>query len=214
VFGRFPFFYRAALLLGLMAIAVAVDFWRHGREASKHREYGFIWIAGILAGVVGFTNDCATSSISPDYFVLGKGLEAGNDLRLRAGVYGFKAGLSAGIVGGAICLFARARNSRFSAEQMRRLLLALWMPALGAVLLGLALLIVVGAFDPMGLSARLDSLLNADQIIRFRKVWWIHTGLYAGLVIGLAAMIIRHRGQAGFMESNDRSPCDGGSAQR
>jgi hypothetical protein len=30
----------------------------------------------------------------------------------------------------------------------------------------------------------------AEQIARFRRVWWIHTGLYAGLVAGLAAMII------------------------
>jgi hypothetical protein len=182
-----------ALLLGLMAVAVAVDFWRHGREAPRYREYGFIWITGILGGVIGFANDCATSSISPDYFILGKGLEPGNDLRFRAGVYGFKAGLSAGVVGGAVCLFARARNSRFSSEQMRRLLKALWMPTAAAVLFGLALPIIADGYDPMGLSARLASLLDADQIVRFRRVWWIHTGLYAGLVIGLAAMIIREK---------------------
>lgn len=193
MFDSFPFFYRVALLLGLMAVAVAVDFWRHGREAARYREYGFIWIAGILGGMIGFANDCATSSISPDYFILGKGLEPGDDLRLRAGVYGFKAGLSAGIVGGAICLFARARNSRFTTEKMRWSLQALWMPVVGAIFLGVALPILAGGFDPFGLSARLDSLLNADQIIRFKKVWWIHTGLYAGLVIGLAAMIVRER---------------------
>jgi hypothetical protein len=170
VFDRFSFFYRVALLLGLMAIAVAADFWRHGREAERHREYGFIWIAGILGGLVGFANDCATSSISPDYFILGKGLEPGNNLRLRAGMYAFKTGLSAGIIGGAVCLFARAGKSRFSTEQMRRLLQALWMPAVGAVLLGFALPIFAGRFDPLGLSASLNSLLTADQIIRFRRV--------------------------------------------
>jgi hypothetical protein len=193
VFERFPFFYRVALLLGLMMVAVAVDCWRHGREAARYREYSFIWIAGLLGGVIGFANDCLTSSISPDYFIIGKGLEAGTNIRFQAGMYGFQAGLSAGIVGGAVCLFARAKNSRFSAEQMRRLIQALWMPVAGAAFLGLVLPIIAGGFDPMGLSARLDSLLNADQIIRFKRVWWIHTGLYAGLVVGLAAMIIRHK---------------------
>jgi hypothetical protein len=176
-----------------MIIAVAVDFWRHGAGAAKFREYGFIWIAGMLGGMVGFANDCVTSSISPDYFILGKGLEPGNDLRMRAGVYGFKAGLSAGIIGGALCLFSRARNSRFSTEQMRRLLRALWLPVASAVFLGFALPMIASGFDPLGLSASLDSLLNADQISRFRKVWWIHTGLYAGLIFGLAAMIIREK---------------------
>ena len=193
---RFSFWYRVALLLGLMSVAAVLDFWRRGKEAVKHREYGFIWVAGILGGCVGFANDCLTSSISPGYFTLGKGLEPGDDLRLRAGMYGFKAGLAAGIIGGAVCLVVRPRNAGFSTAQMRRLLQALWLPAVGAVLVGLALPIVAGGFDPMGLSARLDSLINADQIARFRKVWWIHTGLYAGLGLGLAAMMIRQRGDS------------------
>ena len=191
---RFPFWPRVALLLGLMTIAAAVDFWRRGKEAARYREYGFIWIAGILGGSVGFANDCFTSSISPDYFTLGKGLEPGNDLRWRAGLYGFKAGLSAGIIGGAVCLVTRARNIGFSMAQMHRLLRALWMPAVGAVFMGLALPLIARGFDPMGLSARLDSLLDAEQIARFRKVWWIHTGLYAGLALGLAVIIVRQSG--------------------
>jgi hypothetical protein len=190
---RFPFSYRVALLLGLMIVAAAIDVWRRGPNATRPREYAFIWIAGLLGGLVGLANDCVTSSLSPDYFILGKGLGAGDGLRWRAGVYGFKAGLSAGIIGGAICLVARPRNSGFSTEQMRRALLALWMPVAGAVLVGVTLPIFAGRFDPMHLSARVDSLLNADQTARFLRVWWIQTGLYAGMVLGLAAMIVRQR---------------------
>src|SRR5580658_2209664 len=190
---RFPFSYRVALLLGLMAVAAAIDFWRLGKEAARYREYAFIWIAGLLGGLAGLANDCVTSSISPDYFILGKELEPGGGLRWRAGMYGLKAGLSAGIIGGAVCLVARARNAGFSTRQMGRSLQALWMPAAGAVLMGLALPVIAGGFDPMGLSTSLDSLLDADQIARFKKVWWIHTGLYAGLAVGLAGMIIRQR---------------------
>jgi hypothetical protein len=194
MFDRFPFSYRVALLLGLMTVAAAVDYWRRGREATRYREYSFIWIAGMLGGLVGFANDCVTSSMSPDYFTVGKGLEAGNGLRWRAGVYGCEAGFSAGAIGGAVCLFVRGRNSRFSTEQMRRWLRTLWMPVAGAIFLGLVLPIVAGGLDPLGLSARLGSLLNTDQIGRFRRVWWIHMGLYAGLIIGLAAMILRRKG--------------------
>jgi hypothetical protein len=193
VFDGFPFFHRVILLVGLTIIGVVVDFWRYGREASRYREYGFVWIAGMLGGAIGFLNDCLTSSISPDYFIVGKGLEPGNDLRLRAGVYGFEAGLSAGVIGGAVCLFARARKAGFSAQQMRRLIIALWMPASAAILLGIALPLIAGGLDPIGLSARLDSLLTANKIILFRRVWWIHTGLYLGLILGLTAMIIRER---------------------
>lgn len=197
---RFPFSYRVALLLGLMAVAAAVDFWRRGKEASKYREYAFILIAGLLGGLVGFANDCVTSSISQDYFILGKGLEPGNDLRWRAGIFGFKAGLSAGIIGGAVCLFVRTRNSRFTTEQMKGLLRTLWIPVLGAVLLGLALPIIASQFDPLGLSVSLNSLLDADQILRFRRVWWIHTGIYAGLAVGLVGMIFRKKTQAALFD--------------
>jgi hypothetical protein len=195
MFERIPFSYRVVLLLALMTVGAAVDYWRRGREAERYREYGFIWIAGILGGLAGLANDCVTSSISPDYFTLGKGLEAGDGLQWRAGQYGFEAGLSAGIIGGAVCMFVRARNPRFSTEQMCRWLRALWMPLAGAALLGVVLPFFVGGLDPLGLSARLGTLLSAEQIGRFKRVWWTHTGLYAGLIIGLVAMIVRRKSE-------------------
>ncbi len=54
---RFPFSYRVALLLGLMMVAAAVDYWRRRQQATRYREYGFICIAGILGGLFGFAND-------------------------------------------------------------------------------------------------------------------------------------------------------------
>src|ERR1700684_693421 len=102
MFERFPFAYHVVLLLGLIVVAPAFDLWRRGKEAARPREYSFVWIAGILGGLVGFTNDSITSSISPEYFIYGKGFETVIDLRWRAGVYGFKAGLSAGVIGGAV----------------------------------------------------------------------------------------------------------------
>jgi len=46
-------------------------------------------------------------------------------------------------------------------------------------------------FDPARFSAQLDILLDAGRISRFRQVWWTHIGLYAGMVIGLTAMLLR-----------------------
>jgi hypothetical protein len=201
-----PFSYRVALLAGLMAAAAAFDFWRHGREATRHREYGFVWLAGLLGAAVGFANDCVTSSISPDYFILGKGLEPGNDLRVRAGLYGLKAGLSAGVIGGAVCLFAQPRVPKFSTQQMVRLVRMLWMPVFGALFCGFAMRLTLGKLDPMRLSIRLDSVLTTNQIEQFKRVWWIHTGLYFGLVLGLIALIIKSRRQHVPAEDVTSSP--------
>jgi hypothetical protein len=199
---RDPFLYRLWLLLGLMAAVGGFDYWRNRAQAAKPREYGFLLIAGLLGALLGWANDLITSSISPEYFTMGKGLAEGNDLRWRAGLFGLKEGFSAGIVGGAICLFACARKSPFSPAQARRLIVGLWMPLLGAVLTGLALPRIAGHFDPLGFSASLNSLLDAGQLARFRHVWWTHTGLYAGTLVGLAAMILR--GQAGANGQTNR----------
>lgn len=184
---------RVLLLFTLMAIVAIVDFKRKGREASKYREYGFILIAGVAGALAGFANDLITSSISPEYFIFGKGLELGDDLRCRAGIFGAKEGLSAGIIAGAVCLFAIGQKTSLSGAQLRSLLARLWMPLGGAALVGVTLPLGAGSFDPFHLAAKLESLLNGEQIGRFLRVWWIHTGLYAGLVLGLAAMIARTR---------------------
>ncbi|MGA2175286.1 MAG: hypothetical protein ABSH38_09925 [Verrucomicrobiota bacterium] len=202
---RDPFLNRVLLLLGLMAVVAGVDFWRNRARGAKYREYAFVLIAGVAGALLGWANDLITSSISPDYFTLGKGLAEGGDLRWRAGVFGLKEGFSAGIIGGAVCLFACAGKSPMSPAQARRLLGALWMPLTGAVLMGVALPRIAGRFDPLGFSADLNSLLNADQLARFRQVWWTHTGLYAGTIIGLAAMILRRKQFSDDRASRDHS---------
>ncbi len=185
------FSYRVALLLGLMLVVSLADFYRNGAQAAKFREYGFILLAGALGGAVGFVNDLITSSISPEYFILGKGLEESPDLRIQAGLFGLQVGFSAGVIGGAVCLYASRRKSAYPPAKFSRLLQMLWMPVAGAILCGIVSPLAFSKFDPARFSLQLDTLLSAEGINRFRQVWWTHIGLYAGLVIGLAAMILR-----------------------
>ncbi len=188
---HFPFSYRIALLLGLMLVVSLVDLFRNGARAQKFREYGFIIITGAVGAVVGFANDLITSSISPEYFILGKGLEAGPDLRLQAGLLGLRVGFSAGVIGGAVCLYASRRKSAYPPVKCSRLLRMLWLPVTAAVLCGIAFPLAFAKFDPARFSAQLHTMLDSEAISRFRQVWWIHIGLYAGMAAGLAAMLLR-----------------------
>ena len=188
---HFSFSYRVALLLGLMLVVSLVDYYRNRSRAVKFREYGFIIITGAVGGVVGAVNDLITSSISPEYFTLGKGLEEIPDLRLQAGLFGMRVGFSAGIIAGAVCLYASRRKSTHPPVGFSCLLRLLWMPVAGAILCGFALPLGFSKFDPARFSAQLDSLLSAERISLFRQVWWTHVGLYAGMAIGLSAMILR-----------------------
>ena len=185
------FSYRVALLVGLMLVVSLVDFYRNGARAMKFREYGFVIIAGTLGAIVGFVNDLITSSISPEYFILGKGLDESPDLRMQAGLFGLRVGFSAGVIGGAVCLYASRRKSAYPPAKFARLFQLLWMPVAGAILCGVAMPLAFSKFDPARFSSQLPGLLNAGGIARFLQVWWIHVGLYTGMVIGLAVMIVR-----------------------
>ena len=186
----FHFSYRVALLLGLMLVVSLVDFYRKGAQAAKFREYGFILITGAVGATVGFGNDLITSTISPEYFTLGKGLEESPDLRIQAGLLGLRVGFSAGVIGGAVCLYASRRKSAYPPVQFSQLFRMLWMPVAGAILCGIALPLGFSKFDPARFSAQLDSALDAGRIRCFRQVWWTHIGLYAGMVVGLTAMLL------------------------
>ena len=187
---RFPFSYRAGLLAVLMAVAAGVDFWRHGRSAARYKEYLFIWLAGFIGCVMGGVNDLITSSISPEYFSLGKGLPGGEALNLRAAIYGLKEGLSAGVIAGAVCVYVARGKAAVPPLCFGGMLRLLWMPAAGAVVGAVLLPLIARHFDPAGLAARLDGIIAAEPILRFRRVWWIHTGLYSGAVAGLLDMVL------------------------
>jgi hypothetical protein len=173
-----------------MAIAAGVDFCRHGRSAARYKEYTFIWLAGFIGCVIGGVNDLITSSISPEYFTLGKGLPGGEALNLRAAIYGLKEGLSAGVIAGAVCVYASRGKAAVPPLCFGRMLRLLWKPAAGAVVGAVLLPLIAWRFDPTGLAARLDGIIAAGPILRFRRVWWIHTGLYSGLLAGLLAMVL------------------------
>ena len=174
-----------------MLSAGAVDVWRHGKHAVRPREYLFICAAALVGGVVGFRNDWITVTISPDYFITGKGLEGGAGIRWKAGELGFQSGLSAGAIGGALCLFLRPKRLGFSWSQCVGLLRRLWIPVVAAIVSGVLLPIFAGHADPMKFSSSLTPLLSPAELAKFTEVWWIHTGLYAGMGIGLLAVIIQ-----------------------
>jgi hypothetical protein len=186
---RYPFWDRAAFLAGLMVVVAALDLLRHGRAATRYKEYAFIWLTGLMGGLAGGTADLITSSISPGYFTLGKGLLGGDGFKLRVALFGLQEGLSAGVIAGAVCLYVSRRKSKYAPLGFGGLLRLLWIPILGAMAGSLLFPLAAGRSDPAGLALNLDGALPAAQVLLFLRVWWIHTGLYAGLLAGLLCLI-------------------------
>jgi hypothetical protein len=67
----------------------------------------------------------------------------------------------------------------------------LWMPVTAAILCAIITPLLLSKFDLANFSGQLKDMLDPKKLDHFRQVWWIHVGLYTGIIIGLAAMLIR-----------------------
>lgn len=198
-----PFRYRVVGLIVLMAVVAGIERLRKGRQAARWKEYGFALLCGCMGAAVGAMNDAITSSISPEYFTLGKGLSE-ERLHWNAVYLGMSAGFSAGVIGGALTLVALGRNR----PPFKKLLPLLAIPVLAALAAGTVAWICAPGWDPVHLAASLDGVISPSQLKDFRQVWWIHTALYTGLALGLAAMILAGRRLARAQTATLGTPSD------
>lgn len=186
-----PFELRLALLLGLLAVAATLERLARGEAATRWREYLVLLAFGLVGCVVGVGVDQVTSRVSPEYFVFGKGLDAGPGLGRAVVRLSLEAGLSAGLVLGALLLVANGSPGRAPPASLLRL--SAW-----PVLLGLALApagaLVARLVDPFGLERFLDGLVDDPAARRrFAVVHGAHGGLYLGALAGTIAAMIRVR---------------------
>jgi len=66
---------RIAIGAAIFAVLATVDLVRHGKKATRWREYLFLVAGVVLACGYGIINDQITSRISWEYFYYGKGLD-------------------------------------------------------------------------------------------------------------------------------------------
>ena len=196
-----PFWVRIAALVGLMAIVAGVDLWYRRGLSTRWKEYLFILAAGCVGAVFGSLTDLVTSSISPDYFISGKGLSA-DGIRGHAMVLGLKAGFSAGGIAGALCLFVSMTKRAGANVSLQTLALLSWRPFLAAVVFGAVVPFACVRFDPTGIVDDLGGWLGPDRAARFLTVWHIHLGVYFGLAVGVVWMIVAMR----RLSAKDRAP--------
>ena len=173
------------LLLSSVAVAwCTFDVWRQGRSSTRWREYLFLLACGAVVGLVAAAVDFVTVRISPEYFLIGKGIEGGDGFVWRALALGLQAGFVAGLVLGCCALFANNPNSRLCGLSFRRLAVHTARSVVAAPLGGF----LAGLVCWLGLSARLaskfDLPVEGEAAARFFTVWGTHLGVYAGGVIG------------------------------
>lgn len=111
-----PFGLRILVVVCLAVGVVAWDWRRHPQQPTRLYEYSFLLGCGVVGAAFGVVNDLITSSISLDYFVLGKGLAGGEGFRDRVMSLGAQAGFGAGIIGARLTCSTALHSFRLHAS--------------------------------------------------------------------------------------------------
>lgn len=167
-----PYVARVGVVILFAILVSLVEVVARGRSASRWQEYLALILGGCAGAVFGALIDLSTSSISPMYFTVGKGLDPGPALQLCAVGIGARAGFSAGVLVVGSMLVALGPTSKLPPTWRSRLSSACLSIAMGSVwaaaISGLIAWFAVGSISP-------------DAAERLELVWWTHAGAYAGL---------------------------------
>lgn len=188
-----PFELRIGALLALFTIVAAVELAIRRRGATRWREYLFLLAAASIGAVYGVMNDLITSSISPEYFSLGKQISPGSGFLARVVRLGASAGFFGGAIAACALLYANNPHPRYNQLPYLRLARLALFPA--------ALAFIGSIFGAAtGYSGTLSSQaavlfpqLDAVAAESFCRVWLIHVGLYLGLLLGTIVAFYRVR---------------------
>ena len=177
-------------LLGVFLIAgVIYDRWRHGAAGRRAKEYSLLLGCGLLGALVGLLQDLISIRVSPDYFVLGKGIEDDADFTRQVLLLGTYAGFIAGLVLGGLLLLANQPRPTRATLSYRALLSRGVSRTLGLALAGVPLGFLIGPGSPLrGQVGR--NLLPPEALERFLQVWGMHYGLYGGAALGVCWALV------------------------
>jgi hypothetical protein len=198
-----PYVTRLACLLLFFAAGALVDLAIRGRRATRWREYASILLIGCAGALAGIACDAATSAISPDYFVYGKGLVRGATLTREAMLVGARAGFSVGcIVAGALWIANGPRDGvpALPAARIHRLSLVVLAHAAIVALLSGGIATIAQLPVPY---VRWAGVLRLPQ--RFATVWWTHLGAYSGALLGvIVGVVLLRRERRARATADDR----------
>ena len=158
-----PYYLRVIGLLLFIVCVVTWDLLRRPRRSTRLMEYSFLLGCGLAAAAFGVLNDQITCSISPDYFILGKNISDGEGFRYEVASLGAKAGFSAGIIAGAVYLFANTFRSTEPVVPYRSLALLTWKPLASAVSFSVVVGVIFPTVCPASLASDLEGVLTDRQ---------------------------------------------------
>ncbi|HEX5241940.1 MAG TPA: hypothetical protein VFW23_01665 [Tepidisphaeraceae bacterium] len=193
---------RIAIGAAIFAILATVDLVRHGKKATRWREYLFLVAGVVLACGYGMINDQITSRISWEYFYYGKGLDDVLGSRIppdstamswAAMKVGIEATWTAGLIVSVALLIANNPGPNRPQLPYRTLLGHFGFIAIIAV----GCSIILGTVGYLGSLTWISSdfrWLAHENLMRpshFMCVFGIHLGAYLGGTLGVIVSVLR-----------------------
>jgi hypothetical protein len=184
---------------GIFTMLAAADFRRHGRSATRWREYAVLLAAVAAALVYGAVNDQVTVTISPEYFIFGKEIYKTigehppmRQLRWEAAKVGLKATWTVGLIFGVLLLIANNPYGPLPRLPNRQLLWYLPVILLTALTCGAmgGWLGYHGYLTPLDSDFRDMVYANVYRPRRFMCTWGVHLGGYVGGIVGTIGAVI------------------------
>ncbi|KKK59437.1 hypothetical protein LCGC14_3034390, partial [marine sediment metagenome] len=179
---------RVAAGVGIFTALAIVDLRRHGRGATRWKEYLFLLacVAGTIA--YAFANDMVTVTISPTYYLVHEGLPPDTpNVRAVAAIVAIKGASSVGLLLGAALLIANNPRKRKHRPQLsyRQLAAKMGYPLAGAVVAS----VVLGVPTALGWVDGLFGVTSAAER-SFACVLQIHLAAYVGGGLGGMAAVV------------------------
>jgi len=176
---------------------------------AKASEYAFLLYAVVVAAAYGIAHDQVTATISPEYFLLGKGLASHPEpFRLAVTLLAVRASCGTGLLAGAALLVANDPRRRGKpwhlpyAALVKLSLIPLALAAVAAIVAGIA-----NASALVGSDTAAALGVAPTRVRPFVIVWAIHAGSYAGALLGTAvsvAVVVARR-RAGIRDPSPTS---------
>lgn len=201
---------RVAAGVSIFLLLAIMDFRRHGRSATRWREYLFLLIAALAAMLYGLLSDFLAASISWEYFYYGKGLEAqlgphvppdANALALEACKVGLKASWSVGLIAAVALLLAnnpRPSRKRLPFQRLFSLLIFIFLTTAAFAGIGA----YFGSRGYLNWTSADIAGIWRDQLFRpkrFCTVYGMNLGAYAGAFFGTVISVIQVIRQRGHL---------------
>lgn len=206
--------WRVAAGIAVLVSLAYLDLRKRRRAATRWKEYAFLAATAAAAVLYAELHDVVTSRLSPEYFIVGKGIQdTGEGFGRAVAWLAARAGWSAGLCVGLAFVVANNPTRRGTPQLGYPVLAGHLVVPLGA---SAAIAALLGVFVWLAHEAVSDltgvDALGLQAPRAFVSVWAVHAGTYAGAIGGTIGAVYRiRRARRALDRPTSRTPAEAGS---